>query len=81
MNCTTTLCVSRCGRNLGEFDGSEKELPLPSLPAEGAASDFVLGDYFLTNSLFQPLIPSITSICPHAGIIIPPICTLVLPCR
>lgn len=54
MNCTTALCVSRCGRNLGEFNVSETEPPLPSLPTEGAASDFVLGDYSLTNSLFLP---------------------------
>lgn len=54
MNCATALCVSCCGRNLGEFNVSETELPLPSLPTEGAASDFVLNDYFLTNSLFLP---------------------------
>ena len=54
MNCTTALCVNCCGRNPGEFNVSETELTLSSLPAEGAASDFVLGDYFLTNSLFLP---------------------------
>lgn len=54
MHCTTTLCVSRCGRNLGEFNVSETELPLPSLLAKGAASDFVFSDYFLINSLFLP---------------------------
>lgn len=54
MNCATALCVSSRGRHLREFNVSETELPLPSLPTEGAASDFVLGDYFLTNSLFLP---------------------------
>lgn len=54
MNCATALCVSCCGRNIGEFNVSETELPLPSLPAEGAASDLALGDHFLTNSLFLP---------------------------
>lgn len=32
----------------------EIKLPLLSLPTEGAVSDFVLGDYFLMNSLFLP---------------------------
>lgn len=48
------LCVSHCGRNLGEFNVSETELTLPSVPAECAASDFVLSDYFLTNDLLLP---------------------------
>lgn len=33
---------------------SETELPLPSLPTECAASDFILSDYFLTNDLLLP---------------------------
>lgn len=57
---------------------SETKLPLLRLPAEGAVSDFALGDYFLMNSLFLPN-PSIISICPHAGIIIPHIFILLLP--
>lgn len=54
MNSTTALCVSCCGRNLGGFKVPETEFPLSSLPAEDAASDLVLGHYFLTNSLFLP---------------------------
>lgn len=33
---------------------AETELPLSTLPAEGALSDFALCDYFLTNSLVLP---------------------------
>lgn len=62
------LCASHCGRNLGKLNVSETELPLPSLWAECAASDFVLSDYFLTNDLLLE-IPSSSSICPYAGVI------------
>lgn len=80
MNCATALCVSCCGRNIGEFNVSETQLPLPSLPAEGAASDLVLVNISLQIASFC-LIPTLTSICPHAGVIIPHIFILVLPCR
>lgn len=50
MNCSTAYVPAMMAEILGNLM-SETELPLPSLPTEYAASDFVLSDYFLTNDL------------------------------